>query len=105
MSKTYAVNADLIRAIIYMESTHGWYDAPLTVMTAGGCSRRSCVCCPAGGVRCPGEIGAQAVGPLSDQQHREVDAHAHGPRGVVRTIGRAAGPARSIPLILLPPGV
>jgi len=32
MSKKYKVDANLIRAIIYMESTHGWYDAPLTVL-------------------------------------------------------------------------
>ena len=29
MSKKYGVDADLIRAIIYIESTHGYYDAPL----------------------------------------------------------------------------
>jgi len=28
-SKKYHVDANLIRAIIYMETTHGWYDAPL----------------------------------------------------------------------------
>jgi soluble lytic murein transglycosylase-like protein len=32
MSKKYAVDANLIRAIIYMESTHGYYDAPLDMV-------------------------------------------------------------------------
>jgi hypothetical protein len=34
MSKKYSVDANLIRAIIYMESTHGWYDAPLNIIHA-----------------------------------------------------------------------